>query len=52
MNYHVFIDYAQRVFSDMLRRGEYSGRFAVALDGWSEIRAAIPQEWFFSPTRK
>lgn len=45
---HVFAGQRQSVFGDMLRHHEYNARFSSALDGWNEIRAAIPEAWLFA----
>lgn len=45
---HVFAGQRQPVFGDMLRHHEYTARFSSVLNGWIEIRAAIPEAWLFA----
>lgn len=44
---HVFVNQWNDVFGDMLKRQEYNKRFSTALESWSDIKASIPEEWFY-----
>jgi hypothetical protein len=44
---HVFADYWNQVFSDHVERRRYGERLATALSGLEDIRATIPDSWWY-----
>lgn len=46
--YHVFRDFSSGIADDLFERETYTNRFREALSTWGEIRASLPEEWFFS----
>lgn len=44
---HVFADYWNQVFSDLVERRRYGERLATVLSGLEDIRATIPDSWWY-----
>ena len=44
---HVFADYWNQVFSDHVERRRYGERLETALSGLKDIRATIPESWWY-----
>lgn len=44
---HVFADYWNQIFSDHVERSRYGERLATALSGLEDIRATIPDSWWY-----